>query len=77
MKKLSERIRPDSEAAPWVIEEIKKLEAEKELYYDLGWNSALELARTQLETKFWRAFGRDTLSSIAVYIKTLKKEINR
>lgn len=25
--KLSERVRPDSEAAPWVIEEIKALEA--------------------------------------------------
>jgi hypothetical protein len=25
--KLSDRIRPNSEAAPWVIEEIKKLEA--------------------------------------------------
>lgn len=25
---LSDRIRPDVEAAPWVIEEIKKLEAE-------------------------------------------------
>ena len=24
--KLSERIRPDSEAAPWVIAEVKKLE---------------------------------------------------
>lgn len=27
---LSERIRPDSEAAPWVIEEVKALEAEVE-----------------------------------------------
>ena len=26
-KFLSQRIRPDSEAAPWVIEEVKKLEA--------------------------------------------------
>lgn len=26
--KLSDRVRPDVEAAPWVIEEIKKLEAE-------------------------------------------------
>lgn len=26
--KLSDRIRPDVEAAPWVIEEVKKLEAE-------------------------------------------------
>lgn len=26
--KLSDRIRPNSEAAPWVVEEIKKLEAQ-------------------------------------------------
>lgn len=26
MTKLSERVRPDSEAAPWVVEEIKQLE---------------------------------------------------
>lgn len=26
--KLSDRVRPNSEAAPWVIDEIKKLEAE-------------------------------------------------
>lgn len=29
--KLSERVRPDCEAAPWVIKEIKKLESELEL----------------------------------------------
>lgn len=27
---LSQRIRPDSEAAPWVIEEVKKIEQENE-----------------------------------------------
>ena len=26
--KLSDRVRPNSEAAPWVIDEIKKLEVE-------------------------------------------------
>lgn len=30
MSKLSERVRPDVEAAPWVVEEIKKLEAERD-----------------------------------------------
>jgi len=29
-KFLSQRIRPDSEAAPWVVEEIKKIEQENE-----------------------------------------------
>lgn len=27
---LSERIRPNSEAAPWVVEEVRKLEAERD-----------------------------------------------
>ena len=27
---LSDRIRPDVEAAPWVIEEVKKLEAQRD-----------------------------------------------
>ena len=30
MSKLSERVRPDVEAAPWVVEEIKKLEAKRD-----------------------------------------------
>ena len=30
MEKLSDRIRPNSEAAPWVIEEVKELETEIE-----------------------------------------------
>lgn len=29
--KLSDRIRPNSEAAPWVIDEVKRLEAELEV----------------------------------------------
>jgi ubiquinone biosynthesis protein UbiJ len=30
MSKLSERIRPNSEAAPWVIEEVKRMEQDIE-----------------------------------------------
>lgn len=41
--------------------------------YDMGWNSALELAAYEIEHKFKEAFGADTLSSIAVYIKGMKK----
>lgn len=33
--KLSERLRPAVEAAPWVIEEMKKLEAENEEFKEL------------------------------------------
>jgi len=41
--------------------------------YDSGWNSALEMAAHQVEHNFKRAFGADTLSSIAIYIRSLKK----
>lgn len=44
-----------------------------EQHYESGWNSALEMAAHQLENNFKRAFGDDTLKSIAVYIKGLKK----
>ena len=32
--KLSDRVRPDVEAAPWVIEEIEKLQAERDALND-------------------------------------------
>ena len=47
--------------------------AERDKYYEMGWNSALELAAGRLATEFRRAFGEDTLTSIAVYIKGMKK----
>ena len=50
---------------------IAKTEADK--MYEVGWNSALELAATLLVNEFKLAFGEDTLASIAAYIKGLKK----
>ena len=41
--------------------------------YDMGWNSALEMAAFKIEHNFTKAFGADTLSSIAIYIKGMKK----
>lgn len=41
--------------------------------YQEGWNDALDKAAFQMETRFESAFGKDTLSSVAIYIKTLKK----
>ena len=49
----------------------EKTEADK--MYEAGWNSALELAAFQLVDEFKLAFGADTLTSIAAYIKGLKK----
>lgn len=41
--------------------------------YDIGWNSALELAAYEIENNFRQAFGADTLASIAIYIRGMKK----
>ncbi len=41
--------------------------------YEAGWNSALEMAAFRLQHDFKRSFGEDTLASIAVYIKEMKK----
>lgn len=41
--------------------------------YDAGWNAALDLAALKLENEFQNAFGKDTLSSIAIYIRSLQK----
>lgn len=41
--------------------------------YESGWNSALEMAAFEIEHNFTKAFGKDTLQSIAMYIRTIKK----
>ena len=41
--------------------------------YDIGWNSALEMAAFKIEHDFTKAFGADTLSGLAVYIREMKK----
>jgi hypothetical protein len=41
--------------------------------YDSGWNAALEMAAFRVEHEFVKAFGKDTLSSMAIYIRSLKK----
>jgi hypothetical protein len=41
--------------------------------YESGWNSALEMAAFKIEHDFKQAFGADTLSSLAVFIRGMKK----
>lgn len=41
--------------------------------YDIGWNSALEMTAFKIEHDFKQAFGADTLSSLAIYIREMKK----
>ena len=41
--------------------------------YIKGWNAALHKAAFDMETKYVGAFGKDTLSSIAIYIRSLQK----
>lgn len=47
-------------------------EAVQRIHQD-GWNDALDKAAFHIETQFVSAFGKDTLSSVAIYIRTLKK----
>ena len=55
-----------------IEEKVQQVERDN-IAYDLGWNSALEMAAYKLTHEFKGAFGEDTLASVAVYIKGLKK----
>jgi len=41
--------------------------------YVVGWNAALDLVANRIEHDFVKAFGKDTLSSIAIYIRGMKR----
>jgi len=63
-----------------IEEQINKLESEvtclkekADALYNQGWNEALSVASHRLEHDFRKAFGPDTLNSIAIYLKGLKK----
>ncbi len=45
----------------------------KDDQYIAGWNSALEMAAYRIEHDFLKSFGKDTLSSIAIYLRGMKK----
>lgn len=61
-------------AQGWRKRQIADAQAKAEdVMYVSGWNSALEMAAYKLVHDFKAAFGEDTLASVAVYIKGLKK----
>lgn len=53
------------------VEMVSKAEADA--MYEMGWNSALEMAAFKIKHQFCRAFGEDTLASFAVWLKEMKK----
>jgi len=53
--------------------EIMYLKQSAETAYLIGWNDSLEMAAIKIENKFVKAFGKDTLSSIAIYLRSLQK----
>ena len=55
------------------MEAVKAAVEHPDRMYLSGWNSALELAAYEIENNFRQAFGADTLSSIAIYIRGMKK----
>ena len=55
-----------------IEEKVQQVERDN-IAFEIGWNSALEMAAYKLVNEFRAAFGEDTLASVAVYIKGLKK----
>ena len=55
-----------------IEEKVQQVERDN-IAFEIGWNSALEMAAYRLVNDFKAAFGEDTLASVAVYIKGLKK----
>ena len=53
--------------------EVAVLRESVDAVYIKGWNAALHKAAFDMETKYVAAFGKDTLSSIAIYIRSLQK----
>jgi len=53
--------------------EIMYLKQSAETAYLIGWNDSLEMAAIKIENEFVKAFGKDTLSSIAIYLRSLQK----
>jgi hypothetical protein len=49
------------------------LEQSADTAYLIGWNDSLEMAAMKIENEFVKAFGKDTLSSIAIYLRSLQK----
>ena len=75
--KLSDRIRPNSEAAPWVVEEVRKLEHELNILYDRTINLEKDLAQAYLEMVKQRPaltaiFDRDAWDKARRYYKDKK-----
>ena len=67
---IERRAKQRKEAVKAQIQLPKVVELEM---YDSGWNSALEMAAHQVEHNFTKAFGKDTLQSMAIYIRGMKK----
>ena len=69
---MSEKERTDNQLRNLEDQVAILKEAVQRIYQD-GWNDAMDKAAFHMETQFESAFGKDTLSSVAIYIKGLKK----
>lgn len=63
---LSERLRPDIEAAPWVIEEVKKLEALAYTPKGFEWKDCLEQCEAELYELHAKLDDLDNLLTLAL-----------
>ena len=78
---LSERIRPNSEAAPWVIDEVKKLEEQNEKMlsilkkvneYVLSAEETFSIYRNLICVNFLDEFEPETISDIRSIIQKVE-----
>ena len=74
---LSDRLRPNIEAAPWVIEEVKKLEVELHITKDMldscdQYNQRLKEELKQ--QKEFEAADRADVKALTIGFETLRKE---
>jgi hypothetical protein len=56
-----------------IEKQMMYLQQSADTAYLIGWNDALELAASKIENDFVKAFGKDTLASISVYLRKLQK----
>ena len=80
---LSERIRPNSEAAPWVIDEVKKLEEQNEKMlsilkkvneYVLSAEETFSIYREYICVNFLDKFEPETISDIRSILQKVEGE---
>jgi hypothetical protein len=76
---LSDRIRPDCEAAPWVIKEVKEMESRIEFWIEKSTMQAIQISGMETEIQILKAENaryRDALEDIVHCIYSNEATLN-